>query len=95
MAELKEIKYIGNIRSQYIRKEVFTFLEEKQILKLIVYNKKFQNIFKVNIGNYKKVLGICRIVEKDGKGRDYIVDTNKLIFLGEYTNDKKRKKAIC
>ena len=40
MAEFKEIKYLLDIKSTYIIKGIFLFLNEKQKLNLINYNKK-------------------------------------------------------
>ena len=40
MAEFKEIKYlIGDIKSSYIIKGIFLFLNDKQKLNMIIYNK--------------------------------------------------------
>ena len=38
-------KYLGDIKSDYILKDIFSYLNEKQKLKTIIYNKKLQNIF--------------------------------------------------
>ena len=67
MAEYKEIKYLGNIKSSYIIKGIFLFLNEEQKLNLIIYNKKIQKILGVDIKNYKKKSGKYRIIEKKWK----------------------------
>ena len=92
MAELKEFKSNINIRgihSDYIIKKVFSFLNEKPKLNMIIYNKELQNILLIDIEDYKIISGKYVIGEKNGKGREYILNTNRLIFEGEYLNRKK------
>ena len=60
MAELENIKSFINIRdikSSYIKKEIFTLLNQKKLLNMIIYNKKLQKLFKVDIDDYKKISG--------------------------------------
>ena len=91
--ELKEIKYIKDIKSQYNIKGIFSFLNEKQKCNMIIYNKQLQNNFGINIENFKKVSGKYKIVEKNGKGKEYSLYTNKLLFEGEYSNGKRNGKG--
>ena len=42
MVEFKEIKYLGDIKSSYIIKGIFLFLNEEQKLNLIRYNKEYK-----------------------------------------------------
>jgi len=47
MDEFKDIKYkinIRDIKSSYIKKKIFSFLSEKQLLNLVKYNKELQKI---------------------------------------------------
>jgi len=46
---------ISDISSSFTIKNVFSFLSEKQILNMIIYNKLFQNLLLVDIKNYKKI----------------------------------------
>jgi len=59
MNEFKNLiseKNIGkSIESLYILKYIFSFLSEKQKLKIIIYNKNLQKKLDINIGNYKRV----------------------------------------
>ena len=49
MAEFfKEIKYLDYIKSNYIKKDIFLYLHEKQKLNMIIYNKYLQKIFGVD-----------------------------------------------
>jgi len=52
----KQIKIIDAINSSYIIKNLFSFLYEKQKLKLIVYNKNIQNKLGIDIEHYKKII---------------------------------------
>ncbi len=96
MAELKEKKYninLRNIKSSYILKEVFLFLHENQKLNIIIVNKKLQKKLSVDIEDYKRVNGRYKIVENNGKGKEYKINSNILIFEGEYVNGKRNGKG--
>ena len=88
--ENKKIKYLGDIKSKYIIKDIFSYINNKQKLGLISYNKQLQKIIGVDINDYKKASGKYRIIEKNGEGKEYVLNTNILLFEGEYLN-KKRK----
>ena len=45
---------ILKIKSELI-KEIFTFLSKEQILLLISYNKKLQNLMNISLYNYQKI----------------------------------------
>ena len=96
MEEIGNIKNRINIRdinSFFIIKNIFSFLSEKQILNLIIYNKQFQNLLLVDIKNYKEISGKYKIFEKNGKGKEFSIETNKLIFEGEYLNRERNGKG--
>jgi len=81
------------IKSSYIQKQIFSFLNEKQNLKMIIYNKKLQKLCLVGIEDYKKKSGKYKIGGKNGKGKEYIINTNILIFEGEYLKGKRNGKG--
>ena len=92
MNEIKDIKSKINysyIKSSYIIKKVLSFLNEKQKLNIIKYSNELQKICLVDILYYKKISGKYKIGEKNGKGKEFIIDTNRLIFEGEYINGKR------
>ena len=96
MEEFGNIKYkvnLKDIKSTLIIKKIFSFLNEKQKLNMIIYNKELKKILLIDIKDYKKRSGIYKIGEKNGKGKEYIINTNKLIFKGEYLNGKKNGKG--
>ena len=96
MVENEDIKSKINfrdIKSLYIIKKIFSFLKKKHKLNMIIYNKELQNIFLVDIDDYKVISSKYKIGGKNGKGREYIINTNKLIFEGEYLDRKKNGKG--
>ena len=44
---------LKKIKSIYFSLNVFTYLEERRKLKLIRYNKKYQNLLGISLINYK------------------------------------------
>jgi len=83
---------LRDIKSSYNIKRIFSFLYEKQKLKMIIYSKELQKICSINIEDYKKKSGKYKIGEKNGKGKEYIIYTNVLIFEGEYKNGIRNGK---
>ena len=96
MAEIEGTKYKLNykdIKSSDIIKTLFSFLNEKQKLKMIIYSNKLKNILLVDIECYKKISGKFKIGEKNGKGKEYKININILLFEGEYLNGKRNGKG--
>ena len=85
MNSKKTIKYISPICIY----EIFPFLDEKQKLKIIQYNKELIKKLKVDIKDYKKISGKYKIGKRNGKGKEYNLN-DILIFEGEYLNGKKK-----
>ena len=82
-----------DIKSTYNLNSIFSFLEKRQILNMILYNKQLQNILRINIQDYKNISGRYKIGEKNGKGSEYALNTNNLVFEGEYKNGKRNGKG--
>ena len=93
MEEIENIKSEKNIRksieSLYIFKDIFSFLCEKQKLKIIIYNKDLQKKLDITFEDYKRIRGIYREGERNGKGKEYYISNNIMIFEGEYLNRKR------
>ena len=68
MAEFKkdQIKSIEDIKSKYFINYVLSFLEGKQKLNMIIYNKHLQNKFGIDIEDYKEISGKYKIDGKNG-----------------------------
>ena len=84
---------IKNVKSSYILRIIFSFVNEKQKLKLIKYNKSLQENMNIKLINYKIFSGKYIIYEQNGKGKecDYV---GHLIYEGEYLNEVKYGKVI-
>ena len=57
------------IKSKYIIREVFKFLENKKTFQIMIYNKVLQKLFDITIEDYKHISGKYNIIEKDGTGK--------------------------
>ena len=93
MAEFRKNLPIKDIKSNYINQEIFSFLDKKLLLKLIINNKYLQNKLGISIREYAGTAGKYKIAEKNGIGKIYDLETDKLIFEGEYLNGKKNGKG--
>ena len=69
MDDLKE-QILPGIKCNHNSKEIFSFLSEKQKLKMIIYNKQLQEIFKLYIENYKRISRKYKIGGKNRKGKE-------------------------
>jgi len=97
MSEFNEKKNNINLRrdikSAFNLEMIFSFLEQRQKLNIITYNKELQKIFGFNIQDYKEISGRYKIDGKNGKGKEYTLDKNILIFEGEYKNSRRNGKG--
>ena len=83
---------LKNSKSIYFIKRLFTFVDEKDKLDIIKYNKNMQNILDINLINYKFFSDRYIIFEKNGKGKEYN-KSDTLVFEGEYLNGKRNGKG--
>ena len=84
-----EINIEKSIESIYILKDIFSFLSENLKLNIIIYNKYIQKNLDINIEDYIRISGKYKEGEKNGKGEEYEILTNQMIFEGEYLNGKR------
>ena len=101
MSEFKEIESSINLRdikSSNIIKGIFSFLNKKQILNMIIYNKELKKILLFNIEDYIKLSGKYKIEEKNEKWIEYELNKDELNLIGkrnrkgkEYFNNGKLK----
>ncbi len=82
-----------SLKSKYILKELFSFLDEKRKLKIIQYNKKYNELLEIDIKQYKEKSGKLKVSEKHGYTRIYELDKMNLIFEGRYLNGKANGKG--
>ena len=84
---------LRGIKSFYITKLILSFLSDKRKLKMIKYNKELQKLCLVDIKDYKNKSGKYKIDGKNGNGKEFILNTNILLFEGEYLNGEKNGKG--
>ena len=83
---------LENVKSSYFSKIVFSFIREKQKLKLVKRNKNLQKKLDISIINYINFKAKYIIYESKGKGKEYD-HNNNLIFEGEYLNGEIKGKG--
>ena len=81
-----------SIKSLYVFKYIFSFLNENQKLNILIYNKELQKELDINSQIYKRISKRYRVGERNGKGKEYDYD-DKLKFEGEYLNGKRNGKG--
>ena len=84
---------LENIKSVYFLKIVFSFVEERQKLEIIKYNKRLQDIIDINLVNYMFLSGKYLIYESNNMGKEYDGHNDELIFEGEYINGERNGKG--
>ena len=84
---------LNAIKSQNIMKIIFSYLNEKDKLNMIKYNKNLQNKISINLINYKLLSGIYIKYESEVEVKEYYGDTGNLRFEGEYSNGKRNGKG--
>ena len=84
---------LKNIKATYFIKLLFSYVDEKQKLKIVKYNKSLQNIININIVNYKFFTGRYIIYESNGIGKEYTGTDNKLVYEGEYFHGERKGKG--
>ncbi len=83
---------LENIKSSFILKNIFSFMEEKPKLYFLKYNKIIQKKLKITVIDYKRLSPKYIIFEGKGKGEEYDINDN-LLFRGEYMNAKRNGKG--
>ena len=72
-------KILNGIINRTVIYNIFSFLNEKQKLNLILHNKKLQKILGVDINNYKRVSGRY-IISKNERTEEYYDNSKKFKF---------------
>ena len=85
----ESLNLIELVKSAYIIKIIFSYLNTYKKLRIIKINKRIQKILDINIEDYEIISdGHCLIIDKNGKGKEYKGEGN-IIFEGEYLNRKR------
>ena len=90
---LKNKNLLDNIKSIFFSRILFSYLDEKNKLMLIKYNKKWQNKLEIKLVNYKFYSGKYIVYKTNIKGKEYKGKTGDLLFEGEYLNGKRNGKG--
>ena len=84
---------LQKIKSTYFSRYLLNMLEETIKLKIIKYNKNFQNMLNLTLINYKRFSGKYIIFDNNGKGKEFDGYSDLLLFEGEYLNGKRHGKG--
>jgi antitoxin component YwqK of YwqJK toxin-antitoxin module len=84
---------MNGIKSSNILKEILSYLNENKKLEIILYNKQLQKRIEVDINDYKNISKRYKFEESNGCGKEYIKDTEIIIFDGNYLNGKRNGKG--
>ena len=87
MAENKST--IFQVKSRIIVKKIFHQISDKKKASVAIYNNKLKDILNIDLEFFKKTSGKYKIAPENGKGKEYNLITNKVIFEGEYINKKR------
>ena len=83
---------LDNVKSSYILKIFFSFVDEKRKLKLVKYNKNLQQKIDISISNFIHFKLKYIIYKLKGKWEEYNYD-HDLKFEGEYVNGERNGKG--
>ena len=84
---------LNGIHSFYMTNKIFSFLNINKRLKIIIYNKKYQKLFKIGIEEYKEVSGRYKIGGNSGTVKEYSLISDSLVFEGEYLKGERNGKG--
>ena len=84
---------LKKLNTNYFLKIVFSFMDERQKLKIVKYNKTLQKIIDRNLINYLVFINEYVVYESDRKGREYNRYSNLLVFEVEYLNGERNWKG--
>ena len=85
----KCINLKNSVKSQYIIQKIFLYLNDKQKLFMIRYNKYYNNLLEIDIEFYKKISGKIKIGGVNGYGKVYDLERMDLIYKGYYNNGNR------
>ena len=84
---------LKKVKSSYIVLFLFSYVSERQKLKMTKYNKNLQHILERRLIHYKIFSGRRIEYEQDGKGKEYLEPSDRLIYEGEYLKGERNGKG--
>ena len=86
---------LKKIKSNYILKKFFSFLDVKLKLNIIKYNKSLQKNLLNELDYFKKISGRYLIQDNNyNYGKEFTLDKNILVYIGGYNNGKRNGKGV-
>ena len=83
---------LKNVKSKYIIKLIFSYIDECSKLKLVKHSLAFQNILNMNIDNYKYFYRRYINYKSNGKVIEYNL-YGRVEFEGDYKNGQRNGKG--
>ena len=83
---------LKQIKSLLILKKLFNHLFIDAKLRLLRYNKNFQNILNITIIDFRNLSKTFIIIERAGYGKEYDSYNDELLYEGEFINGKRNGK---
>ena len=80
---------LEQIKSKYILQIVFSNIKEETKLNLVKYNNKIKHRLNIDLIDYKFLNGKYFIGKRNGKGKEYNISNDELIFEGDYIVGKR------
>ena len=77
------------VKSKYILKIIFFFINDAKELNLVKYNNKIKDRLNIDLINYIYFSGKYFIGKKNRKGKEYNILNDNLIFEGDYIDGKR------
>ena len=77
----------------HILKRIFSLINKTRIYEIVTYNKKLQNKLEITLKDYQNLSGKFKIGGQNGNVKIYKLNTNLLLYEGEYKNGKKNGKG--
>ena len=84
---------LDKIKSKYNIKNIFLLLHYKAKLRLLKYNKNYQNCVNISIKSYKQLCDKYISYKDNGIGTEYNIKNNKIIYEGEFFKGKRNGKG--
>ena len=84
---------IQKINPSFFTKLLFSYIDQKQKLKLVKCNKRLQESIDISIFNYRFISGKYIEYESDKIMKEYDGSSDCLIFEGEHLNAKRNGKG--
>ena len=86
---------LKKIKSNYILRKFFSFLDVKLKLNIIKYNKSLQKDLLNELDFFKKISGRYLIQDNNyNYGKEFTLDKNILVYIGGYNNGKRNGKGV-